>query len=354
VGAAMPLALREVRTVSGVFEKLLAEQINIVPRIRSVASVSQSSLRNFLNDENRRDPSFPRVLSSADSDFLGGSFARHTKTWPLDDIDIYLPLDGKDLFYSQGGVRLPYTVVSDNQFLYNPLFGARWMVNSYVSSDRLLLEFARALKRHYPAETKIDTPGCSVAVRLSHGSSANSDGLGYDIVPCFLLRPDATSDFDFYLMPDGKNGWMRTNPRLDTYMTEELQSFHNGLYRRAVKLVKYWNQTQFWNTFGSYYIELAIGLRFWGLKTANTPVQSLSAGVLLAFEALRTAALSGDIASLVKNAPPVKAPSLVPSGHQYLRSVQTIMEDAVTRELSGDIDQAIATWGILFGDSFTS
>lgn len=351
----MPFALREVRTVSGVFEKLLAGQVNIGPGIRSTASASQNSLRGFLIDESQRDPSFPRVLSSADSDFLGGSFARHTKTWPLDDIDVYLPLDGKDLFYSQGGLRLPYTVVSDNRLLYNnPLLGSRWMANSYVSSDRLLGEFAQVLRRHYPAETKIDTPGCSVAVRMSHGSSANSDGLGYDIVPCFLLRPDASSEFDFYLMPDGKNGWMRTNPRLDTYVADELQAFHNGLYRKIVKLVKYWNQTQLWNTFGSYYIELAISLRFWSLKTANTPVQSLSFGVLLAFEALRTTALSGDIASLVKDAPPVKAPSFVPSGHQFLRSVQTIMEDAVARELSGDIDQAIAKWGILFGESFGS
>jgi len=350
----MPFALRETRTVSGVFEKLLAGQINIGPGIRSAASASQNNLRGFLIDENRRDSSFPRILSSADSDFLGGSFARHTKIWPLDDIDVYLPLDGKDLFYSQSGARLPYTVISDNRLLYNPLLGARWMVNSYVSSDRLLREFAQVLRRHYPAETKIDTPGCSVAVRMSHGSSPNSDGLGYDIVPCFLLRPDASSDFDFYLMPDGKNGWMRTNPRLDIYMTEELQALNNGLYRKIVKLVKYWNQTQFWNTFGSYYIELAIGLRFWALKTTNTPVASLSVGVLLAFEALRAAALSGDIASLVKDAPSVKAPSLVSSGHQFLSSVQTLMANAVTRELSGDMDQAIATWGVIFGDSFTT
>ncbi len=142
---------------------------------------------------------------------------------------------------------------------------------------------------------------------MTHGESANADGLGYDIVPCFLLRPDDTKDFECYLMPDGKNGWMRTNPRLDIYMADELQRFHSG-YRKIVKLVKYLNQNQLSNIFSSYYIELAIGLRFWALKNANTPIHSISLGVLVAFEALREAAVAGDIASLVKGALPCGMP----------------------------------------------
>ncbi len=153
------IPLTEVRTVSGAFERFLERQINIGPGTRSVASVSQNHLRDFIAEENRRDSSFPRLLTTADRDFLGGSFSRHTKIWPLDDIDIYLPLDGKDLFYMQGGLRLPYSVVSDNPFFYNPLLGSRWMVNGYVSSDRLLSEFAQVLRRHYPAETKITSDG---------------------------------------------------------------------------------------------------------------------------------------------------------------------------------------------------
>jgi len=41
------------------------------------------------------------LLSREDSDFLGGSFARHTKIWPLDDIDIFFPMDGGTLVYVQ-------------------------------------------------------------------------------------------------------------------------------------------------------------------------------------------------------------------------------------------------------------
>jgi hypothetical protein len=101
------------KSVSQCFEDLLTNSINIPEGIRSIASNSHQNLREFLQEEYERDPGFPPVLKIADRDFLGGSFARHTKTWPLDDIDIYLPLDGANLFYYMHGTVLPYTVASD-------------------------------------------------------------------------------------------------------------------------------------------------------------------------------------------------------------------------------------------------
>jgi hypothetical protein len=86
--------------IDALFEDLSTRQINIPLGIRSTAGRSQNHLRDFLAAESARDADFPRVLANADSDFLGGSFARHTKKWPLDDIDIYIPLDN-NLFYFQ-------------------------------------------------------------------------------------------------------------------------------------------------------------------------------------------------------------------------------------------------------------
>jgi hypothetical protein len=74
----------------------------------------------------------------------------------------------------------------------------------------------------------------------------------------------------------------------------------------------------------------------------------------VAFEALREAAVAGDIASLVKGALPVKAPPRHEATHKLLNTVQTLMQNAVTRETSGQAADAIATWGILFGDGFPS
>ena len=234
------------------------------------------------------------------------------------------------------------------------MLGARWMVNGYISSDRLLSEFSKVLRRHYPAETTVGVNGSAVAVRLTHGESRSNEGLGYDIVPCFRLQPDDASELFFYLMPDGNNGWLRTNPRVDTYVADELQNFHNGLYRKVIKIVKYWNQNHFWNTFKSYYIELAISLRFLELKSAGSPIQSISVGVHLAFEALRAAALAGDLTSFIKNAPAVKAPDMHALSHRYLDSVHLIMAEAVSREFAGRTADAVANWAIVFGNSFPS
>jgi hypothetical protein len=210
------------------------------------------------------------------------------------------------------------------------------------------------LKRHYPAETTVGVNGCAVAVRLTHGESSLNEGLGYDIVPCFRLQPDDASELFFYLMPDGNNGWIRTNPRVDAYVADELQSFHDGLYRKVIKIVKHWNQNQFWNTFKSYYIELAISLRFLELKSAGSPIQSISVGVYVAFEALRAAALAGNLSSFIKNAPAVKAPDMNTADHQYLDSIHSIMAEAVTREFAGRTADAVANWAIVLGSSFPS
>ena len=67
------------KTVSGAFENLLEKEINIASGIRSVASDSHNSLRDFLASVIESDEGFPRVLSKNDDDFLGGSFAATQK-----------------------------------------------------------------------------------------------------------------------------------------------------------------------------------------------------------------------------------------------------------------------------------
>lgn len=88
------------------FEDLLSDKY-VFRRAFARASDSQNHLGDFLRAENSRDPRFPRVLSKADADFIGGLFGRHTKIWPLDDIDIYVTIGDQYLYYLQNGVRCP-------------------------------------------------------------------------------------------------------------------------------------------------------------------------------------------------------------------------------------------------------
>jgi hypothetical protein len=342
----------QLRKIDSAFEDLLDRRINISAKTRSKASDSQNHLRDFLVSEGTRDASFPRALSNADSDFLGGSFARHTKNWPLDDIDIYIPLDGAGLFYMENGRRLPYTVLSDGVLWWNPLCSDRWMNGQFISSAKLVSEFARVLARHYPRETEVRANGECVTVRMKQGQTTNSDGLGYDVVPCFLLKPDAPSEFEFYLMPNGAGGWQRTNPKLDTDLCEILNAFHNKIYRKVVKLVKYWNGIRVNSSFSSYYIEFAVSLEFWKLKKENKALTSISEGLAIAFGALERAFLAGDQTPWISGAPPIEKPLLTPGQCLAVSLSKITSELAVAYEKNGNDGEAHNQWASLFGDGY--
>lgn len=341
------------RTVSAAFEQLLSNQISIPQGTRSTAGTSQNHLRDFLISEAENDSRFPRILSQADSDFMGGSFARHTKIWPLDDIDIYLPIDGKGLIYSRGGIRLPFAVLSDNPNGLNPILNDRWMRQNYVSSTQLVEGFAAVLRRHYPQETEVYANGEAVSVRMSYGEGDESDGLGYDVVPCFSLKPDNSDEWPFYLMPDGNNGWIRTNPRLDTVLADRLHTGNNQVYRKVVRLVKFWNAETLGGAIESYYVELAIARAFWEKNTARREtVNSVSEGVAIGFSALYRALQQGNQHSWIADAPPVVPGELTLADRQTLSNVCTLVSTARANELGGREAAAIQAWKGVFGSAF--
>ncbi|MFA5143285.1 MAG: hypothetical protein WC522_03840 [Candidatus Omnitrophota bacterium] len=343
--------LKESKNANGAFGQLLDSSINIPEGIRSTASDSHNHLREFLEGEHKRDSTFPRVLSIKDDDFLGGSFARHTKIWPLDDIDIYFPLDGFNLSYLQNGYRLPYTVVSDGVLSNNPLLGSRWTIGIYISSSKLVTEFAAVLKRHYP-DTKVKPDGQSVAIRMTQGETSDEEGLGYDIVPCFSLQPDNKTESSFYLIPDGKDNWTRTNPRIDTEIAEKLHVANNKTYRKVVKIVKYWNKEKFRSILPSYYIELAIAKGYIQKNKEGENINSLSYGVAVGFWALNEAIKQGGQDSFLPLAPKVY-PGQLDEGHKLIiGAAHSVSLQAWDAEKAGNQDQAISHWKRIFGDTF--
>lgn len=340
------------RTISGAFDRFLEKEINIAPGIREMASASQNHLRELLAGETDRDSTFPRVLSAEDSDFLGGSFARHVKNWPLDDIDIYFPLDGHTLVYLEMGARLPYTVISDGVLPTNPLLTARWMDGTYISSTKLVEGFAAVLRRHYPEETEVFPNGEAVSIRMKQGETDSGKGLGYDVVPCFLLRPDNPLELPFYVMPNGSGGWLRTNPRHDKDISDNLQEKNGKTFRKAVKLVKYWNTSQLDGVLPSYYIELAIARAFLEENRNGSFINSVPLAVATGFWALNKAVGLGGQTPWISGAPTVE-PGAINAVHKILvANAHTISLEAWNQERAGQDEVAIMTWQKLFGSSF--
>jgi hypothetical protein len=296
----------------------------------------------------KRDSTFPAVLK--DADFLGGSFARHTKARPLDDIDIYIPLDGANLFYYMHGTVLPYRVLTDGM-LWNPLLTPRWANGSLVSSAKVVNEFTSVLRRKFP-QTKVKPSGQAVSVQMTYGETSASNGLGFDVVPCFSLVPQSREGSSFYLIPDGGDQWIRTNPLRDAGIADMLQQNHNRNFRKVVKILKYWNAEELGGKLNSYFIELAIARVLWDKAVRSEPVNPLSYGVALGFWAVQQAALLGSQDPWVPEAPKVQAGIILAGDLLRLKSATDLACGAWEDEKLGKLAAAAAGWKRVFGDKF--
>lgn len=326
------------------FYKLLEAKINISSEIRSEASVSQNRVRNNFNSENERDNKFPKVLSKSDNDFLGGSFARHTKILPLDDIDIYFPLDGQGFTYTTETYE-KFAVASDNPYTTNPLLEDRWANGQNVSSSKLIVEFNKVLKKWYP-NSDVKKNGQAVTVRLSSVAVGDDGpGLGFDIVPCFLIYANNSSEHNFYVIPNGANGWIRTNPRVDKNINDSLQEYHQKRFRPLVKLIKYWNAKNLNSNINSYYIELALMRYFYGKPPISSIHEGLYEGIVY---------LAKCILSNTEQSPWIKDAPLVKAGEVTDRQRMIINEASVTAKEANDLfralkfSESLEKWKLIF------
>ena len=331
------------------FLDLLDREVNISTAIRSEASTSQNHIRDRLNTENSRDSSFPRILSVNDTDFIGGSFARHTKIKPLDDIDIFFPIDGEGLNFTQNNIR--YSVVGDNILLTNPILGSRWIDpgTGNISSKKLISEFCVVLKKWYPNSiVKRNEQAVTVRLKSVAVESADDPGLGFDIVPCFLVKTNKTNEHDFYVIPDGKDGWIRTNPRVDKNINETLHDYHKKHFRPIVKLVKFWNVAYFGGKINSYFIELSI-MRT--LIQRGTPLNSIQEGLSEAFRGLGNALLLKENPSpWIELAPEVSPGQLTDIERFTAYSVSLGAEQAYNHLKKCELEAADKKWKEIFKD----
>jgi hypothetical protein len=310
------MSLTELGSLDAALDRFLQANIAIPATSRSSAATSQNYLRGVLRNKAISDPEFPQLLSTSDKDFLGGSFARHTKIWPLDDIDLFLPLDGAGLRYINNGLRLPYQIASDSGTSRLDL--PRWKIGNLVNSGRVLEGLATALKVTYPL-SDVSVDNHCVNLQTGVAATSESEGIGFDLVPCFLLLPDDGSE-EFYLVPDRFGGWMRSNPRKDTAICEVLHKYHYGTYRKTIRLLKFWNKTQLSDKFQSYYIELVVSKKFGELMDKQFIVGYDAQALAIGFTALLDAYVNGDARPIITDAPYIKAPILTGSEITILKA----------------------------------
>ena len=144
---------------------------------------------------------------SIKTDFLTGSYRRHTKTRPLKDVDIFFVLDEE----------------KEKKYLNDPLL--------------LLSELKKCLVAKY-GEAKVSIGRRSVGIDIALGSTDEDKILSIDAVPAF-------ESGNHYQIPDNvlKN-WVQTDPQIHAEEATAANKAFDGEWKPMVKMLKKWNETQ--------------------------------------------------------------------------------------------------------------
>ena len=183
-------------TVNEAFRKFKS-RLELNQKEQRNASSRHTEVREFLNSK------FGIARS-----FLTGSYARHTKTKPLKDIDIFFELKEEEEDYRS---ECPSVVIGD---FYDAL------VEKY--GDGAVRKQSRSV-------------GVDFGVVVDADDNTDYRVVSVDVVPAFATG-------DHYEIPDDDDGlWIKTNPKIHaSKATAAHQAFSNE-WKGLVRMVKYWN-----------------------------------------------------------------------------------------------------------------
>jgi len=233
-------------TVWGAFEAFRKNSVDLDPDVTKTARASRDYLSEQLKALPSKDPSFP-VLSGGYRAF--GSFARKTKIWPLNDIDLLLLLNGRGTneHTPTGDLYERWLYVNDSSAPLN-----RFASNSFVNSTSVLnkIRDGLALVPNYSKATIKRTGEAAVLNLISHTWV-------FDIVPA-LSVVDAYGTTLYFLIPDGSGDWKRTDPRKDQAYLARVCDQHTVNLREVMRFLKYWNHRAHKPRLPSYYFETLV------------------------------------------------------------------------------------------------
>ncbi len=254
-------------------QEFLDKQINLSQSHISQGSTSHTYIRNLLSNRPNTEPDFPWVL---DGDFLSGSYARGTKLYPLDDIDVMIVLDGTGLV--PVGLNTTHYVRGNSEGENSPVHD-HLGIDNLLNSHSVLEAFQKSLLKSHP-ESTIRKNGQSVNVKLS------TYNLGIDIVPCFHIKPHNTTEQDFYYIPlgNGESGWLKTNPKIDAAISKRLHEKHSKKLKSIIKLLKYWNREKNSDRIRAYHLE---SIAWYVFHNHPSAVTSMAEGIRYFFNNAR-------------------------------------------------------------------
>jgi hypothetical protein len=184
-----------------------------------------------------------------------GSFARRTKKRELDDIDQMITLHAEGSCYNELVDRIELYVPDSAYRLKLLCFDNTNILNSI----KVINKFVKLLGK-VPQYQKAEIKRNQEAATLNLTSYL----WVFDLVPCFFTQPNYLNK-NYYLIPDGRGNWKKTDPRIDRQRVTDINKFHDGNVLNVIRLMKYWNKRPTMPSMSSYLIENII-LDFYSIR----------------------------------------------------------------------------------------
>lgn len=231
------------KTVIEAFNTFMTETVNLDSERTKKARGSREWLVGQIETFPDSDTKFPSIYSEKNIFF--GSFSRRTKKRPLDDIDIMICMKADGCTYSELTdkieITVPDTATRFKEYINEgtSILNSRKVINAFIAKLVGVPQYKKAdIKRNLEAATL----------------NLESYDWVFDIVPCFFTTEDAYKR-TYYIIPDGKGNWKKTDPRLDSERVTKLNTAHEGNLLNVIRAIKYWNNRPTMPTMGSYLLE---------------------------------------------------------------------------------------------------
>lgn len=216
--------------VNSCFDDFINCEVNLKSERVNIARTSRNNLLDNIKqlcDEGRLPEHY------AEKNVSYGSFARRTKVRPLDDIDLMICFSACGGHYIEVSPNSLYTIqMQDGLSIYDDLRDEQGNLNSRKLINYIIKNIT-SLKDYKKAEMHRNQEAATLLLR--------SYEWNFDIIPCFYASDD------FYLIPDGKGNWKKTDPGIDAQRIESIDcqvkfNRQSKDLHTFIRLMKYWKR----------------------------------------------------------------------------------------------------------------
>lgn len=233
-------------TVNNAFAEFMKDVVNLDSDVVSKARSSRDNLLVNISEFDNIDDFFDLCQ---DFNVHFGSFARKTKCRELDDIDLMIGISADGATYNSSD---PWDNVRITASTTNAAQKACKCDDGTLNSTKVINKFKTKLEdvREY-SRSEVHKRGEAVVLNLT------SKDWSFDIVPCFHTVKESDGR-DYYLIPNGKGNWKKTDPLKDKEHLTNTNRDKDGRVLELIRLCKKWNKAKNAKTLPSYLLETMI------------------------------------------------------------------------------------------------